>query len=124
MHKILTILLLIIIGIGNAYSSEDYNIITDINIAKAEAVKTKTNLLLIFTDDACIPCGKLKKEIERNIDEEISKKYTVCYVDYSTNPELAKQYEVRQIPYSVVIEKNKAYVGFREYSQYKKWLEL
>lgn len=124
MYKILTILLLIMLGANNSYASDYYTIISDINIAKREATRTKTDLLLIFTSESCAPCSKLKKEIETNIDKEISKKYTVCYVDYSTNADLVRQYGVRQIPHSVIVEKNKAYIGFRQYEQYKKWLEL
>lgn len=124
MHTIFIMLLLIMLGTNDSYASDNYVTITDINIAKAESLKTKTDLLLVFIGKTCGPCEKLKKEIAQHIDEEVSKKYTVCYVEYSTNPNLVKQYQVRQIPYSVIVGKSKAYVGFRQYEPYKKWLEL
>jgi thioredoxin-related protein len=101
-------------------------IINDIAIAQQEAKETNTKLLLVFTADWCKYCTYLKNDLMANIDT-VNEKYTVCFIDFDSNPELARKYKVTSIPVSVAFDEDVYYkkVGYgRNFLSYMGFLKL
>ncbi|KQC29243.1 thioredoxin family protein [Flagellimonas eckloniae] len=73
-------------------SSTDNEIVwhTDFEDAKTVAKKEKKNILIYFTgSDWCSPCKKLKTDLfDTNDFKQISKKFTLLYVDIPRNHDL------------------------------------
>jgi len=124
--KILQIIFLIFVCLFIDKSFAEEVIINDIAVAQQEAKDTNTKLLLVFTADWCTYCAYLKNDLMANMDM-VNEKYTVCFIDFDSNPELARKYKVTSIPASIAFEDKVYYkkVGYnRNFLSYMGFLKL
>ena len=124
--KTLQILFLVFMCLFVEKTFAEEVIINDIAIAQQEAKETNTKLLLVFTADWCKYCSYLKNDLMANIDT-VNEKYTVCFIDFDSNPELARKYKVTSIPVSVAFDEDVYYkkVGYsRNFLSYMGFLKL
>jgi len=124
--KIPQILFLIFVCLFLNKSFAEEVVINDIEVARQEAKETDTKLLLVFTADWCTYCTYLKNDLTANM-EMVNEKYTVCFVDFDSNPELARKYKVTSIPASIAFEDKVYYkkVGYgRNFLSYMQFLKL
>lgn len=124
--KILQILFLTSICLFGSICLSEEVTINDIKIAQEQAKETNTELLLVFTADWCTYCTYLKNDLMANMDM-INEKYTVCFVDFDSNPELARKYKVTSIPVSIAFDDKVYYkkVGYgRNFLSYMRFLKL
>lgn len=125
MNTLKTLALLIFISIipNNSFCKEPV-IINDLIVATQQSEETNTKLLLVFTADWCKYCVYLKDDLMENMDM-VNEKYTVCFVDYDTNPDLVRKYNVTKIPVSLIVPDKIKRTGYsRDFNNYRNFLGL
>lgn len=96
----------------------------NIDLAKAEALKSKKSILLLFFTDKCDFCDKLEQEIIVNREnlEKVASKYVVLKVERSKNRPLTRNFSVNSYPYTIIMDPDmnilNRFPGYRSLIEY------
>lgn len=100
-------------------------ILSSLDNAKILSKETGKPILLIFGEDYCMYCVKLKNDLlSLNLSPETDD-YIVCYIDIKKHPGLKRQYGVSVIPDSRIIKDGVQIQSNKGYSvqRYRTWLK-
>jgi thioredoxin-related protein len=109
---------------GTAIENTSPVYVSNLLDAVALAENNNSDILVIFTADWCVACQKMKKDIETDISETLSK-HIVCYIEYDHNKDLVREYNVKKIPHYFILRKRieiKKQTGYKNFMNFRKWL--
>ena len=99
-------------------------IVPQLEDAYAESQNTKQKIVAVFGADWCDACKRLHKDLLDN--PEVIDDYIYVYINIDERQDLQKEYAVGKVPDIMILDKNvevKRRVGYKNLTEFKKWLQ-